>query len=166
MILRSHVFSSVRNSLRASCCVSVLAPAGLAHLDEVGEQREEDALRVEAHVLEEFRILGGENRLAEQWRDVFVPDDDAALDGEVAHELPVLAEDLGDGIGRVFVEGADLRQVVGVREEDAAQGAEQCGGDEQRRDPGVTGVPDHDLHGCLAWNAKPQYSKRLGEVCE
>ena len=27
MIFRSHVFSSVRNSLRASCWVSVLAPA-------------------------------------------------------------------------------------------------------------------------------------------
>ena len=81
--------------------------------------------------------------------------DDAALDGELADQLPVLAEHARDGVRRVVVERADFGQVVGIGEEHAAQRAEQGGGHKERGDAGVAGVANGNFHG------NPQYTRRL-----
>ena len=44
---------------------------------------------LEPDVLEELRVLGGENRLAQTQRDLLIADDDAALDREVADDRAV-----------------------------------------------------------------------------
>ena len=97
-------------------------------------------------MLEEAGVFRGEDRLAQVLGNVVVVDDDATLDGELANQLAVLAEDARDGVGRVIVERADFRQVVGIGEQHAAHGAKQRRGDKQCGDAGMTGVPNGDFH--------------------
>ncbi len=120
--------------------------ARLAHLDQVVDEREQDALRVEADVPEEVRVFGREDRLAQDERDFLVADHHAPLDGKVADQLSVLAEDARDGVGRVLVEGTDLGKVVRIRKQDATQRAEQGRADEEGRNPGVSSETEHDGH--------------------
>ena len=115
---------------------------GAPPLDDVGQRRDGDAPDVDAEVAVELGVLGRDDRLAQQRVDVVVADDDAALRGELADELAVRRVDARDGARRVVVERGDLRQVAGVREEHAAQDAEQRGDDEQGDDPGVAGEAD------------------------
>ena len=98
-------------------------------------------------MLEESGILRRQDRLSQVLRDVVVVNDDAPLDGELAHELAVLAEDARNGIRRVTVERADFGQIIGIGKQDAAHGAKQCRGDKQSGNAGVAGVSDGDFHG-------------------
>ena len=79
MILRSQVFSAVRNSLRASCCVSVLAPAAFRRSMMSLDSAIDDARDAEAEVLLEVVVFGRHDGLAQARRDVVVADDDAPL---------------------------------------------------------------------------------------
>ena len=132
--------------MRVSCCVMVLPPGDLPRDRDVADQREHHARDAEAGVLEEAGIFRGEDRLAQVRRDVVVVNDDAAFDRELANQLAVLAEHARDRVGRVVVERADFGQVVGIREQHAAQRAEEGRGDKQRRDAGVTCVANGDFH--------------------
>ena len=78
-------------------------------------------------MLLEIRVLAGDDRLAQRGRDVVVADDDAPFDGELADDPAVAREHTGNGVRLIAVERADLRKVVGVREEHAAEGAQQSG---------------------------------------
>ena len=91
-------------------------------------------------MFEEARVLRGQNRVPQIVRDVVVMNDDAPLDGELADQLAILAEHAGDRVGRVIVEGADFGQIIRIREQHAAQRAEQRRGDKQCSDTGVTSV--------------------------
>jgi hypothetical protein len=51
-----------------------------------------------------------------------------------------------DGVGGVLIERTDLREVVGIREEHAAQRAEKGRHDEESGDTRVTSETDHDGH--------------------
>ena len=58
-------------------------------LDDVGRRRDEDAPDVDAEMAVELGVFGRDDRLAQQRVDVVVADDDAALRGELADDLPV-----------------------------------------------------------------------------
>ena len=97
-------------------------------------------------MLEEPRILRGQDRLAEVLRNVVVVDDDAALDRELANELTILPEHARDGVGRIAVERADFGKVVGIGEQHPAQRAQECSTNKKGRDAGMTSVTNGDLH--------------------
>ena len=99
-------------------------------------------------MLEEVAVLGGQDRLAQVLRNVVVVNDDAALDRKLADELIVLTEHARNRVGRVIVERADFRQVAGIREQDAGEGAQQGRRDKEGDDAGVARVADGDGH---AW---------------
>ena len=77
-------------------------------------------------------------------RDVVVADDDAALGGELADDLPSRGQQPGDGVRPVVVERADFGQVVRVGEEHTADGAEERGDEEERKHGRPAGEPDDD----------------------
>ena len=133
--------------MRASCWVSVLAPAQ-APLDDVLGRGDDDARDADAEVAVEARVLGRDDRLAERRRDVVVLHDDAPLGRELADDLAVRGVDARDRVRRVVVERLDLGQVAGVGEQDAADDAEDRGEDEQRDEPGAPGDANDDVgHG-------------------
>ena len=76
------------------------AAAGrLAARGDVAKQRQHHSRDAEARMLEEARVLRGQDRLAEVLRNVVVMNDDAALDRELANELAILPEHARDRVG-------------------------------------------------------------------
>ena len=73
--------------LRASCCVSVLAPCARRRSTMSVIAGDDDAPDVDAEMPVELGVFGGDDRLAQQRVDVVVADDDAALRGELADHL-------------------------------------------------------------------------------
>jgi hypothetical protein len=123
--LRCTVFSKpMGNRFRASCWVIVLAPA-FSPLEQVVGQRDQDARDAQAEVLLEIRVLGRDDRLSQDGRDLVVADDDAALGRELSDDLAVSCCKARDGVGTVVIERADLREVSGIRKQDPADGAGQ-----------------------------------------
>ena len=101
-------------------------------VDDVLDGRDDDARDAQAEVLLEVAVFAGDDRLTQHRRHVVVADDDAAFDRELADHPFVAREQAGDRVRLVVVERADLRNVVGEREEHAADGAEHGGDDEER----------------------------------
>ena len=123
------------------------AAAGrLAARRDVADQREHHARNAQTGVFEESRVFRREDGLAQVRRDLGVMNNHAAFDGELADQLPVLAEDPRNRVRRVVIEGADFREVVGVGKHHPAQGAEQGSRDKQRDDAGMASVADSDFH--------------------
>ena len=87
------------------------------------------------------RVFGGDDGLTQYWRDVVVADDDAPLGGELADLLAVAGQEPRNRVRLVVVERADLGDVVGVGEEDAAERAEQRRDDEERDETGLAREP-------------------------
>ena len=151
-IFRSNDFSLDRPNwslrLRASCCVSVLAPCARRRSMTSVSRGDEDAPDVDAEMAIELRVLGGDDRLAQKRVDVVVADHHAPLCRELADHLAAGRVDARDRARRVVVERRHLRQIAGVGEEDAAQHAEHRGDDEERDDARVTGDANDDVwHG-------------------
>ena len=116
-----------------------------APFEQVLCRRDAHAPEVDAEMAIELGVLGRDDRLAQQWVDLVVADDDAALRGELADHLSGAGVDAGDRARRVVVERGDLRQVTGVGEHHAAEDAEHRRHHEQRDDPGVACDPDDDV---------------------
>ena len=114
---------------------ALIAPA----LDDVDERGDEDPKDVHADVALELGILGRDDRLTQDRVDVVVADDDPALGGELADHLALGGVETRDGAGRVVVERGNLREIAGVREQNAAQNSEQRRDDKQRADGGIAG---------------------------
>ena len=134
MIFRSQVFSSVRKSLRVELLGERAGAAGLAPLDHVLHQGDDDARDAQTEVLLERRVLGGEDRLFQERRNGFVGDDLAPLNRELTDDLAVRPIDARDRARRVVVEGRDSREVSGVGEEHAAGEPEHGGHREENHD--------------------------------
>ena len=117
---------------------------GEAELDEVAHRRQGDPGRVQAEVLLEVGIFGGDDGVAQDRRDVVVADDHAALDGEVPDGLAVHADDPRDGARLEVVERRNARQVPRKGEQHAAHGPEHRRHDEQPDDDGLSGHANHD----------------------
>ncbi len=155
LVVEAELFLEVARELLRQRARALRAAA----FDDVGHGGDEDAPDVHAEVAIELRVLGGDDRLAQQRVDVVVADDDAALGGELADHLATGRIDPGDGAGGIVVEGGDLRQVSRVREHDAAEDAEDRGNDEQRHQAGVAG--DFDDYVGQMKGPQLQYSMRL-----
>ena len=75
-------------------------------------------------------------------RNLVVPDNQPSLCRELADErCSIGSVDTSNGAWGVGVERRDFRQVVGVGEEDATEGAKTRGRDEQHDDRDVPGDP-------------------------
>ena len=114
--------------------------------EDVLEHGDGDARHADAEVLVEPRILGRDDRIAQQRRDLFVADDDAALGGELADGPAVAREDARDRVRTVIVERADFGDVAGKGDEHTRHRAEQRCDDKQQdearlRDPKRDAAP-------------------------
>ncbi len=91
--------------------------------EQVGDQGARDPERVDAAVVVEVGVLGGEDRLAQAVGHLLEGDDVAALLAKLAQEHPVGAPDAQRHLGPVVGQGLDRRQaVVGDRiDQDAGQ---------------------------------------------
>ena len=136
--LRVQVRSEPRNRFLASCCVSVEPPCATRPRTHVGEGRADHAGGVEAPVLEEAPVLGGDHRIDEMARQQIDRDvgvaaaalaQERAVAGQHAHDRRMLLEAQRHGIG-------DVHRVVGQRD----------GGEEEEGRPEVDdrqdGEPD------------------------
>ena len=103
--LRVRVFSLERKKLRATCIVMVLAPWRTPPATKLEQRGPHDADVVDAAVLVEALVLGGEDRRFSTCGHVVDPDHRAALLAELADQLAVGGVD----------PQRDLRLVVGQR---------------------------------------------------
>jgi hypothetical protein len=101
------------------------ARARFLPLEQIVCQRDQDAGDTQAEVLLEICVLGRDDRLPQDGRDLVVADDDAALGRELSDDLAVSSCKARDGVGTVVIERADLREVAGIRKQDPADGAGQ-----------------------------------------
>ena len=140
---QAELIEVARHLLRQRARALLAAPLG-----DVDGRRGEDAIDVQAEVLVEIGILGGDDGVAQQRIDVVVADDHAPLRRELADDLAVRRVHARDGAGAVVVERGNLREVAGVREEHAAQRAGHGRHQEQRDDARIAGYAnDNALHG-------------------
>ena len=141
LLLRQPELIQIARNLLRQRAGALLAPP----LDDVGDRRGDDAPEVQAEVLVEVGVLGGDDRVAQHRVDVVVADDDAPLRRELADDLPVGGVDAGDRARVVVVEGGNLREVRRVGEQYAAQDAEHRHDHEQRDDAGVASCFEDDV---------------------
>ena len=100
--------------------VSDIVPGGFEHAREI-----------DAPVLLEMLVFGGENRVLEYLRNLAVGEQDAPLDGERADRLAVVGVEFGDDVRVVILERVDFRQVARIDEEKPAGGAQGDRADDQ-----------------------------------
>ena len=103
----------------------------------------------DAQMIFEGLILGRDDGLSQKRRDLLVPHDNPPLGGELADGLALEVEDARDGIGRVVVQSGNLRQVVGRREQQAAERA-QRGREHEEQDDGCPARKANDVVGHYA----------------
>jgi hypothetical protein len=111
---------------------------------DVPDRRHDHPRDADAEVALEPGIFGGDDRLPQHRCHVVVADDHATLDREFADLLAVAGEQARDGVRAVVVEGADLRQVAGVREQHAAQGSQRGGDQEEENEDSLKADPQHE----------------------
>src|SRR6185503_15491061 len=96
-----------------------------------------DARDAETEVLFEVAVLAGDDRLAKVRGHVVVADHDAPLDGELTDDAAVARQESRDRVRLIVVEGTDLRNVAGEREQHAAHAAQESSDDEEGDEAGV-----------------------------
>ena len=89
--------------------VMVLAPSTTRCASRFSPGRAGHAREIHAPVLLEMLILGGENGVLQDLRELFVGEQHAALQGEVADHLAVIGIKFGDDVGLKIFEGVNLR---------------------------------------------------------
>ena len=82
------------------------------------------ARKVHAPVLLEMLVLGGEDGVLQNRRNLFIGQQDAALQGEIADHLAVVGVKFGDDVGTKIFQGANLGQVAGINKQQARQRAD------------------------------------------
>ncbi len=155
---QAELIEVARDLLRQRARALIAAP-----FDDVDEGGDENAPDVHADVAFELRVFRRDDGLLQRRVDVVVADDDAALGGELADDFALRRIEARNGARRVVVERGHLREVARVREENAAQNAEQCRHHEQRRDGGVACEADDVVrHGGQVYQKRSGRSGRSG----
>ena len=108
-----------------------------------------DADEVDAAVVVEPRVLGGEERLDHHVRDVRALDEHAALDREARDDRAVGAAELRDDVGPVRRELGDLRNPDRAREGVSGADAE-AGGEEDGQEQDGQGREAARAHGSFS----------------
>ncbi len=110
----------------ATCWVMVLPPWTIRARLEILEKGPGHALHVEALVLEEAGVLGGDEGLDHDLRDVFVLDDLPVLEEELVDQLVVVRIDPRRDAGTVILQGGDAGELL--EEQVIEQAAPRQGG--------------------------------------
>ncbi len=105
-----------------------------ATLDDVLDERDDDARDAEPDVLIEPVVFGREDGLLEVRRDPFVGDDFSPFDREFADDFAAGAVHARDRARRVVVEGRDAGEVTGIGEDDPGRDSQSRGEHEERDD--------------------------------
>ena len=87
---------------------------GFAMLHDVAKGSLHHARQVDAEMLFEVLILGANDRVAEDRRNLLVGDEDAALQRKRPDRLAIVGVKLGDDVGTIILESANLRQFAAV----------------------------------------------------
>ena len=101
--------------------VMVLAPSTTRCASNILPGRAGHAREIHAPMLLEVLILGGQNRVLQDLRELLVGEKHAALQGEVADDLAVVRVKFGDHVGLKIFEGANLREIAGINKQQACQ---------------------------------------------
>ena len=91
--------------------------------DNILPGRAGHAREIHAPMLFEVLILGGQNGILQDLRELFVGEKHAALQGEVADNLAVVRVEFGDNVGLKILERANLREIAGINETAGLPGA-------------------------------------------
>ena len=97
----------------------------------------EDAPHVDAPVAFEIFVLGGDQGVAQDFGEIAVAVDDAALQSELADDAVLVVIELGDGGRAVVLEFGHLRQVGGIDEDHAGGRAGDGGKDDEQSKEGI-----------------------------
>ncbi len=106
-------------------------------MNDVVDQRDDDARNAQPDVLVEPVVFRREDGLLEFRRDGFVGNDLAPLDRELADDLAARAVHARDRARRVVVERGDLGEVAGVGEEHPVAMPSTAASEEQNDDDGA-----------------------------
>ena len=82
------------------------------------------AREIHAPVLFKVLIFGGQNRIPQDRRDLFVAEENAALQGEVADNLAVVRVEFGDHVRLKIFESVNLREIARIDKQQPCQGAD------------------------------------------
>ena len=106
---------------------------GDATRQQIPPGRARDAREVHAPVLIEVLVLGGENGVLQNRRDLLVGKQDAALQREAADNLAVVGIEFGDDIGTEIFQGANLGKVARIDKQQPRQRAQRNRAQQQQR---------------------------------
>jgi hypothetical protein len=106
-------------------------PSVRSRVQHVAEAGHDDARDAQAEMLFELGVFLGDDGLPEPRGHVLVADDDAAFGRELGHGTAIRRQQTRDRVRLVVVERRDLRQIVAVGEQHAAEAAEAGGEHEQ-----------------------------------
>ncbi len=81
-------------------------------------------------MLEEVLIFRGSDRVAKHWRNLFVGEQDAALQGKTANRGAIVRINLSDHVWLIILERANLGQIARIDEEKPGANSEQNGADQ------------------------------------
>ncbi len=104
-----------------------------AALKEFAAGGTRDARKVDAPVLLVVLVFDGGDRVVEHLGALLVRHQDAALQGKAADKLPVIGVNLGDHVGAIGLQRANLRQVAGVHKEQPASRAQRNRAEQEKR---------------------------------
>ncbi len=125
--MRWKVFSELSRKLRVTCIGDGAAALGLGAGGGEAQQGAADADRIDPAVLEEACILGREEGVDHQGRDVVVGHRTAALDTELGDQAAVAAEDPQRLLELDLTQTLHTRQLRGMdRHEDTRPEQTQC----------------------------------------
>ncbi len=108
--LRRSCFSFVIRVVRTSCWVSVLPPWEASIVNRGDEHRAHDALPVDARVLEEAVVLGGQHGLHDHRRDLLPGNGDTALLADLPEQAAVAAVHAQRHLQAHVAQQRDVRQ--------------------------------------------------------
>ena len=155
--LRRSCFSFVMSVVRTSCWVSVLPPCEASIVVAATTDGARDALPVDARVLEEAVVLGGEHRLHDDRRNLLPGHGHAPLLADLREQLAVAAEDAQRHLQADVAQHGD----VGQRRLQVVIGREECEPDQacdRNDDGGCDAQPsvqgrDHRERLCIVMSA-------------
>ena len=107
---------------------------GDAMREKIPPRRARDAREIHAPVLLEMLVLGGENGVLQDRRNLLVGQQDAPLQREAADDLAVVGVKFGDDVGTKIFQGANLREIARIDKQQPGQRADGNRGQQQQRE--------------------------------
>ena len=106
---------------------------GDAMREKISPGRAGHAREIHSPVLVEVLVLGGEDGVLQDRRNLLVGQQDAALQCEAADNLAVIGVEFGDDVRAEIFQGANLREIARIDKQQAGQRADGDRGQQQQR---------------------------------